>query len=93
MPRITRENMCCIEAFEKFTKHVLLSFQKAKEICERDEELSEKMNEFPKAHHQYLFQALEEYIENLISIIGWQDLILLLYIDLGEMQEASEMKE
>lgn len=98
MSRISRENMCCIEAFEKYMKQslppdVLLTFQKAKEICARDELLSEKINEFPKAHHQYLFQAYEEYIENLLSEIDWCDLIILLYMDLGEMQEASEKKE
>jgi hypothetical protein len=98
MSRISRENANWVTAFKKYSQShlttlspdVLLSFQKAKEICERDEELSEKMNEFPKAHHQYLFQVLEEYIENLISEIDWCDLVILLYMDLGEMRESSE---
>lgn len=98
MSRISRENANWVAAFQKYMKRslspdVLLSFQKAKEICERDELLSEKINEFPKAHHQYLFYALEEYIENLISEIDWCDLVILLYIELGELQEASEKKE
>lgn len=94
MSRISKPNRACLFSFEEYlrknslTADIVVSIQKAIDICQRDENLEEKMNEFPAAHHPHLFKALEDGIE-LFYIAGWDDGILCTGIVLSHMKNYS----